>query len=70
MARMIRLDADQPVRIDPQDKPVFICACGLTQKGPFCDGSHSAARKEQPGRLYVYDAERRNVIEERADCAS
>lgn len=61
MARMIRSDADGPFRIDPQDKPVFICMCGLTQNQPFCDGSHKACKSEDPNRLYVYNADRTEV---------
>ena len=65
MPRLVRLDADGPIRIDPQDKPVFICACGLTQNFPFCDGSHKACKGETPGKVSVYDAERKSVVEER-----
>ena len=53
MARLIRHDADQPYRIDPQDKPVFVCACGLSQDLPFCDGSHKGTRF----RPHVFAAE-------------
>jgi CDGSH-type Zn-finger protein len=77
MPRLVRLEATGPIRIDPKDfprdaegnlKPMFICACGLTRSLPFCDGTHKACRaSEQPGRLYVYDAERKTVIEERPD---
>ncbi len=65
MPRMIRHDATGPIRIDPQDKPIFVCACGLSQKFPLCDGTHKTCHSEQPGKVYVYDAERKSVIEER-----
>jgi CDGSH-type Zn-finger protein len=63
MARMIRHEATGPYRIDPQDKPAFICRCGLTQSLPHCDGSHSACGAEEPGKLYIYDASRRKVVQ-------
>jgi len=67
MPRLVRHDADGPVRIDPQDKPIFICACGLSQNLPYCDGSHKTARQEGPEQLCVYDRQRRTVIETRED---
>jgi CDGSH-type Zn-finger protein len=67
MARLVRFDRDGPHRIDPQDKPVFICGCGLSQNLPFCDGSHNACRSEQPGVIYIYDETRQEVIEERRE---
>ena len=45
MPRLVRHDADGPIRIDPQDKPVFICGCGLTKNFPFCDGSHKNCKE-------------------------
>lgn len=68
MARLVRRDMDGPIRIDPQDKPVFVCGCGLTKKFPFCDGTHKACKQEEPGALYVYD-ENGAVIDKRADDA-
>ena len=70
MARLIRHDQDQPYRVDPQDKPVFICACGLSQDLPYCDGSHKACKREKAGTLYVYDGNRESVVEERPDPGS
>ena len=43
MARIIRHVATAPIKIEPTDKPVFVCACGLTKNFPFCDGAHKAA---------------------------
>lgn len=72
MARLIRHTATAPYRIEPQDfpkdKPLFICACGLSQRMPICDGSHKGGcREELAGTLYVYDAERKSVVETRPD---
>ena len=48
-ARIVRFVATAPVKVEPSDKPLFICACGLTRNFPFCDGSHKAARSESEG---------------------
>ena len=71
MARIVRHIATGPYRIEPQDfpkdKPIFICACGLSQNLPYCDGSHKGCRAEIEGTLYVYDRDRRQVSETRPD---
>ncbi|RMH24897.1 MAG: CDGSH iron-sulfur domain-containing protein [Planctomycetota bacterium] len=67
MPRLVRHDLTGPIKIEPQDKPVFICGCGLTRNFPFCDGSHKACKAERPDRLYVYDADTQTVVEERPD---
>ncbi len=64
MPRLVRHDLTAPIRIDPQDKPVFICGCGLTKNFPFCDGTHKVCKQERPDRLYVYDAEKERIVEE------
>ena len=65
MPRLIRHDRTGPIKIEPQDKPIFICGCGLSQNFPFCDGAHKTCVNEDVNTLYVYDAERKQVIEER-----
>ena len=77
MARLIRHEATGPIKIEPAAFPrdeqgnlkaIWICACGLSRTMPFCDKAHKGcAATEQPGRLYVYDKDRTNVVEERAD---
>lgn len=76
MPRMVRFDKTDPIRIDPaslpldaegKPKPLFICACGISAKHPFCDGSHKACRTEQPGHLYVYEPGTTIVIDQRPE---
>lgn len=67
MPRLIRHDLNKPIEIEPQDKPVWVCACGLSQNIPQCDGSHKKCADENENTLYVYNASRDAVIEERAD---
>lgn len=69
MARMVRHEATGPIKIEPQDKPVWVCACGLSATFPICDGTHKqGCRVEAPGTLYIYGRDR-TVVEERPDRA-
>lgn len=67
MPRLVRSDRDGPIKIEPQDKPIFICGCGLTRNFPFCDGSHKACKNETPGKVSVYDKDNQTIVEERDD---
>ena len=55
MARIVRHVATAPVKLEPSDKPVFVCACGLSKRFPFCDGTHKTCREEAEGQTFVYD---------------
>jgi len=57
MARLVRYDGTGPIKVEPQEKPVFICACGLTKNLPFCDGTHKCCRDEEEGKTYRYNAD-------------
>ena len=48
MARLVRLEATEPIELKPQPRSVWICACGLSSNFPFCDGSHRRTRDEPP----------------------
>lgn len=54
MPRIVRLAAKGPIKIEPQDKPVFVCGCGLSANFPFCDGTHKACKDEDDAKVYVY----------------
>jgi len=69
MPRFVKTDRNGPIKIEPQNKPIWICGCGLTKNFPFCDGAHKGCvQTEQPGKVYVYD-EHGNVIETRDETA-
>ncbi|MBI1337695.1 MAG: CDGSH iron-sulfur domain-containing protein [Phycisphaera sp.] len=68
MARLVRHDATGPIELKPQEKSAWVCACGLSQNLPLCDGSHKIAKQnDKPGKVCVYDKTRTKVIEVRDD---
>jgi CDGSH-type Zn-finger protein len=68
MPRLVRHDATGPIEIKPQEKSVWICACGLSQNLPYCDGSHKQARvQEAAGQVAIYDKLRKSIVKTIAD---
>ncbi len=73
MARRVVFHAAASIKLDPSQfprdeqgnlKPISLCACGVSQKFPICDGTHKRCKDESPGVLYEYDPvtlERREV---------
>lgn len=68
MPRLVRMHMNGPIKIEPQEKAISICGCGLSKMFPFCDGTHKACRAAEPDpdATYVYDAEGR-IVETRKD---
>jgi len=66
MPRLVQLNATGPIEIKPQEKSVWVCACGLSQTLPLCDGSHKKCGHAEPdtGKVYVYDPARKRVVDE------
>ncbi|MCY0860119.1 MAG: CDGSH iron-sulfur domain-containing protein [Sulfolobaceae archaeon] len=63
MARLVRHDRNHPYEITTQSgEKIYVCACGLSQHKPFCDGSHKRTLDEEPGKLYIYDEKGRIEI--------
>ncbi len=69
MPRLVRHTATGPIEVPPQEKSVWVCGCGLSQNLPFCDGQHKVCRKAetQDGKLYIYDNDRKEIVEVRDD---
>ncbi len=67
MGRMVYHDATGPIEVKPQEQSVWICACGLSQNMPHCDGSHKIARQEEANKLYTYNKQRTEAVEKKGE---
>ena len=59
MAREVRHEATEPAAFDADDLgddgKLFICRCGLSERGALCDGSHRRTHDEDDDEGYRYD---------------
>jgi len=59
MAREVRHEATEPAVFDADDLgddgQLYICRCGLSEKGALCDGSHRRTHDESEDATYRYD---------------
>lgn len=64
MSRIVTLDAQSSVQMKMGDQVVKLCACGISQTFPLCDGAHKKTRDEEVGKTYQYlpDGSRREVV--------
>ncbi len=62
MARLVKMIANGPLKLEGKDEKYFICQCGLSKNFPFCDGSHKKTKDEEDGKIYIYDENARIEI--------
>ena len=55
MARIVKRNRNHPYEVKIGGETQYICACGLSDNLPFCNGSHKLTEGENPGKLFWYD---------------
>ncbi len=55
MARLIKRYRNQPHTLIVAGESLSICGCGLSDKQPYCDGTHAITESEACEALCWYD---------------
>lgn len=55
MTRLVKIDAKEPLKVTFGNESKFMCMCGLSKNGIFCDGTHQITSDEKDGKCYMYE---------------
>jgi len=62
MARLVKIEAKKPHKLEIGGEVKWICSCGLSKNLPFCDGNHKTCHDEDD-QLYTYENGERKPVE-------
>ncbi len=54
MPRLVLHERNRPYVVKVGEQELHLCACGLSQNKPYCDGTHKKTLDEK-GDLFFYD---------------
>ncbi len=60
MSRIVLHERNRPYSIKVGEEEKHICACGLSEDKPYCDGHHKQTLDEKDG-IFIYDSEGNRV---------
>ncbi len=60
MSRIVLHERNRPYVVKVGDEELYLCACGLSEDKPYCDGHHKNTLDEKDG-VFIYDSENHRV---------
>lgn len=55
MSRIVLHERNRPYLVKAGDHDLYVCACGLSEDKPLCDGHHKKTLDEKDG-TFIYDS--------------